>query len=254
MANESNNRPDIRERIIRRKEAEYNARKFLAKECGSLTTAEEETNEERYQAAVEKYKTALDRQYENFYVTVSEYGHLLRYLRKQKGMSPEELAEIAHVPSPAIEQYETGFSVPIPYARKILERTLGLTAQFKSIRLTDEGRNFLYGVRNYAPLSYDLVYAGRENSKRLLSDLRLTKYFLLTTVLMAILTVLFVALQTLPGMQSYGKYLIIAFGSTCATAAVLSIISHQTTIRRQAKVKRAYFQVLSAMYESGKEE
>lgn len=251
MAIETNNRPDIREKILRRKEAEFTARQQLAKSCGTMTTANEYIDEEKSEAAIDRYKRVLDRNGDVLYVTVSDYGAILRYLRKQKGLSPEELAEMVHVPTPAIEQYETGFTVPVPYARNAIEKTLGLRDQFNNIRITDESRTYLYGVRNYAPFLYDVVFAGKENSKNLIVGLRLTKYFLLTTILFAALTVLFAALSLSSDGNTYMNYGVIGCAAGCAIGAILAFSSHRQSIARQGKVKRAFYQVLDALYDNG---
>ena len=252
MITETNNRPDIKEKIFRRKEAEFIARQQLAKTCGTMTTATEYIDEEKSDAAIERYKRVLSRNGEVLYVTVADYGAILRFLRKQKGLSPEELAEIAHVPAPAIEQYETGFTVPVPYVQAAIEKTLGLRDQFKKICITDESRTFLYGVRNYAPFLYDVVFAGKENSKNLIVGLRLTKYFLLTTILFAALTVLFAALSLSADGNAYMNYGTIGCAAGCMIGAALAFISHRQTIARQAKVKRAFYQALDALYENGR--
>lgn len=251
MITETNNRPDIKEKIFRRKEAEFIARQQLAKTCGTMTTATEYIDEEKSDAAIDRYKRVLSRNGEVLYVTVADYGVILRFLRKQKGLSPEELAEIAHVPAPAIEQYETGFTVPVPYVQAAIEKTLGLRDQFKKICITDESRTFLYGVRNYAPFLYDVVFAGKENSKNLIVGLRLTKYFLLTTILFAALTVLFAALSLSADGNAYMNYGTIGCAAGCMIGAALAFISHRQTIARQAKVKRAFYQALDALYDNG---
>lgn len=251
MVTETNNRPDIREKILRRKDAEFIARQQLAKTCGTMTTASEYVDEEKSEAAIERYKRVLERNGEVLYVTVADYGAILRYLRKQKGLSPEELAEIAHVPAPAIEQYETGFTVPVPYVQAAIEKTLGLREQFKKICITDESRAFLYGIRNYAPFLYDVVFAGKENAKNLIVGLRLTKYFLLTTILFAALTILFAALSLSAEGNHYMNYGIIGCAAGCMIGAALAFMSHRQTIVRQTKVKRAFYQALDALYDNG---
>ena len=250
MVTETNNRPDIREKILRRKDAEFIARQQLAKTCGTLTTANE-YDEEKSEAAIERYKRVLEKDGGVLYVTVADYGAILRYLRKKKGLSPEELAEIARVPAPAIEQYETGFTVPVPYVQTAIEKTLGLRDQFRRICITDESRTYLYGVRNYAPFLYDVVFAGKENSKNLIIGLRLTKCFLLTTILFAALTILFVALSMSSEKSAFLNYAIMCCAGGCMIGAASAFISHRQSIVRQGKVKRAFYQALDALYDNG---
>lgn len=244
--------PEKRERILKRKEAEDSARKLVAKECGSNTTAEE-YNKEKYNTAVKRYHSAIDRGSDNLYVTATEYGMLLSYLRKKKGFSVTEISEKLHVPEPAVEQFESAYTTPGPTERKQLERLLGLSERFDSVRITDEARDYIYGTRNYAPFLFDMAYGMRENSKRLMKDLRFTRIFLYLTIVMSAVAALFALCATLvPDMKNAG-YISASFAVASVICAILALISHKQTISRQNRVKKASFQVIEALYENGRD-
>ena len=243
---------EIREKIERRKDAEFSARRTLAKECGSATSLDAFVGDNKMsEHAADRYLYALDKGYETLYVTVAEYSAVLRYLRQRKGMSLDELSAAIQVPKPALEQFETAYSVPEPKTREKLEQTLGLSEQFQNVCITDDTRNNIYGIRNYGPFVYDLAYAGQSNVSLLMASLRMTKYFLISTILLAILTMIFAVCFTIPEME-YAKYLVIVFGTLCTSSAILAYIAHRSTMRKQGRVRKAYFNVVNSLYDSKK--
>ena len=96
------------DRILMQQEAEEQARVTLAKECQSITTVEHGMTLEEYNEAIEKFRTACEREKDKFYITPAEYGAILRYHRKNAGLSPMELSERTRIPAVVIEGYENG--------------------------------------------------------------------------------------------------------------------------------------------------
>lgn len=234
------------DRILMQQEAEEQARVTLAKECQSITTVEHGMTLEEYNEAIEKFRTACEREKDKFYITPAEYGAILRYHRKNAGLSPMELSERTRIPAVVIEGYENGRVYADSHNRKILEQELRFPSKMRMV-IVDEAHNNLYGCRNYAPVVQDACFAGRENARVVLQELRMLSALTWTVALSALLTAVFALLHLLPGMPS-AKYIAVGLASLCAAAAFVLLILLRSVIKRQVRVKRAFFNVTAAVW------
>ena len=234
------------DRILMQQEAEEQARITLAKECQSTTTVENGMTLDEYNAAIEKFNLACDRERDRFYITPAEYGAILKYHRKNAGLSPMELSERTRIPAIVIEGYENARVYADSHNRKILEQELGFPPRMRMI-IVDEAHNNLYGCRNYAPVVQDACFAGRENSRVILQELRMLVALTWLAALSALLCAVFVLFQFLPGMPS-AKYIAVGLACLCAATAFVLLVLLHPVIKRQVRVKRAFFNVTAAVW------
>ena len=237
---------DTADRIQRQRDMEEKARIALAEECGSTATVNDKISLDEYNQTIDKFKQVCKNGKERFYATPKGYGELLYYHRKMNEMTLADVSNQTGIPLIVLENYENARVIPEGKNKRQIEEAVGFPAGM-SIYIVDEARNYLYGTRNYAPVAQDACFAGRENARSILQELRMLVAFAWLSALTAILAAIFALLHLVPGMSS-AKYVAVAFASVCAAGAFVLLILLKSVIKRQVRVKRAFYEVAISIW------